>query len=322
MNPPLPGIHHVTAITANAQKNIDFYCGVLGLRLVKLTVNFDDPTSYHLYYGDELGRPGTILTFFAWPGAYRGTIGTPQVATTSFAVPKDALNFWIERLTAKGVTPNPPATRFSEKFISFTDSDGMQLEIVATENPGGHPWAADSVPAEHAIRGFHGITILEEGYESTANLLTQVMGFKVEGNEGGRFRFRAGAGDGFASTVDLLCTPDGQRGGLGAGIVHHVAYRTADDAQQETWRKELARLRFNVSPVMDRNYFHSIYYREPGGVLFEIATDNPGFTADEPMDQLGTRLMLPAQYERLRTEIENTVTPVRLPSGGTVGRTQ
>jgi len=313
MSPPLPGIHHVTAITADAQKNIDFYCGVLGLRLVKLTVNFDDPTSYHLYYGDELGKPGTILTFFAWPGAYRGTIGPPQVAATSFAVPRNALEFWSERLKEKSVTLNPRSTRFGEKLLSFADPDGMQIEIVATENPGGHPWTAGPIPIEHAIQGFHGITIFEEGYESTANLLTQVMGFKAEGNEESRFRFRASAGDGFAATVDLLCTPDAPRGGMGAGTVHHVAYRTSDDAQQENWRKELVRLRFNVSPVMDRNYFHSIYFREPGGVLFEIATDNPGFTADEPAEQLGTKLMLPPQLEPHRAEIEKAVMPVRLP---------
>ncbi|MDB5299673.1 MAG: mhqO, partial [Phycisphaerales bacterium] len=242
------GIHHVTAITADAQKNIDFYCGVLGLRLVKLTVNFADPSSYHLYYGDELGRPGTILTFFAWPGAPRGIIGPPQVAATSFAVPQNALDFWRERLAQKGMTPDPAVTRFGEALLSFTDPDGMRLEIVAAGNPDGRAWAAGPVPVEHAIRGFHGITLSEEGYENTASLLTEVMGFKAEGNDNNRFRFRAGAGEGLASVVDVLCAPDAPRGGLGAGTVHHVAYRTSDDPQQLAWRKDLVRLKFNVSP--------------------------------------------------------------------------
>lgn len=314
------GIHHVTAITADAQKNIDFYCGVLGLRLVKLTVNFDDPSSYHLYYGDELGRPGTILTFFAWPGAPRGIIGPPQVAATSFAVPQNALDFWRKRLTQKGMSPDPAVTRFGEALLSVTDPDGMRLEIVAADNPDGHAWAAGPVPVEHAIRGFHGITLSEEGYENTASLLTEVMGFKAEGNDGNRFRFRAGAGEGLASVVDVLCAPDAPRGGLGAGTVHHVAYRTSDDPQQLAWRKELVRLKFNVSPVMDRFYFHSIYFREPGGVLFEIATDNPGFTTDEPAEELGTKLKLPPQLEPYRAQIERVVPPVRLPAGGVVGR--
>jgi glyoxalase family protein len=318
--PSLPGIHHVTAITADAQKNIDFYCGVLGLRLVKLTVNFDDPSSYHLYYGDELGRPGTILTFFAWPGASRGIMGPPQVSATSFAVPQNALDFWRGRLTQRGVTLNPTVTRFGEELLGFTDPDGMRLEIVATDNPAGHAWASGPVPVERAVRGFHGITICEEGYENTASLLTDVMGFKAQGNESGRFRFRAGTGEGLASTVDLICTPDAPRGGMGAGAVHHVAYRTSDDPRQQSWRKELVRLKFNVSPIMDRTYFHSIYFREPGGVLFEIATEDPGFTVDEEAEQLGTKLKLPPQLEQHRLEIERIVPPVRLPAGGVVGQ--
>ena len=320
MNPPLPGIHHVTAITADAQKNIDFYRGLLGLRLVKLTVNFDDPASYHLYYGDELGRPGTILTFFAWPGADRGTIGPPQVSSTAFAVPQNALNFWQDRLKQKGLKLDPPTTRFGQQLLSFTDPDGMRLEIVAAENPPGHAWPAGPIPAEHAIRGFHGITISEEGHENTATLLTEVMGFKAEQTDNNRFRFRAAAGENFASVIDLLCVPGAPAGRMGAGTVHHVAYRTADDRQQKIWQNELVKLDFNVSPIMDRNYFHSIYFREPGGVLFEIATDNPGFTADEPADQLGTKLMLPPQLEPHRAEIERIATPVRLPTGPTVGR--
>jgi catechol 2,3-dioxygenase-like lactoylglutathione lyase family enzyme len=308
----IPGIHHVTAITADAQKNIDFYCGILGLRLVKLTVNFDDPGSYHLYYGDELGRPGTILTFFAWAGAYRGKIGPPQVTATAFAVPSTALDFWSRRLKEKSIQPQA-ADRFGERVLAFTDPDGMPLEIIGTPNPKGQPWSSLPIPADHAIRGFHGITISEEGYENTAKLLTDIMGFKSDGNEQNRFRYCAGSGDGFASTVDLLCVPDGRHGAMGAGVVHHVAFRTKDDAQQAVWHKTLATERLNVSPVMDRTYFHSIYYREPGGVLFEIATDGPGFTADQTAAELGKKLMLPPWLESHRAEIERVVPPVHLP---------
>lgn len=315
MKPTLPGIHHVTAITANAQANIDFYCGVLGQRLVKLTVNFDDPGSYHLYYGDELGRPGSIMTFFAWPGAPRGQVGPPQVTTTGYAVPADSLDFWEKWLNDHSVRADRGTTRFGESVLSFSDPDGMRLEVVATERPGGQAPRGGPVPPEHAIRGFHGVTLSEEGYEKTAKLLTDVMGFEAAGSEGNRFRYRA-SGDGFASVVDLLCVPSGRPGSMGAGVVHHVAFRTPDDEGQAAWRADISRLGYNVSPVMDRSYFHSIYYREPGGVLFEIATDNPGFAADEPADRLGERLMLPPWLERRRAEIERLVPKVRLPKWG------
>lgn len=311
MNRRIPGLHHVTAITADAQKNVDFYCGVLGLRLVKLTVNFDDPGSHHLYYGDEAGRPGTILTFFAWPGAPRGRIGPPQVTATSLAVPGDSLEFWEERLNEHQVEVQPAVSRFGEPVLSFADPDGLGLEIVATDQPYGQRPTGGPVAGEHAIRGFHAITVAEEGYEKTARLLTEVMGFRADGHEGNRFRYRA-AGDG-ASVVDLVCVPDARRGGLGAGVVHHVAFRTPDDEQQRAWRAELVRLGYNVSPVMDRRYFHSIYFREPGGVLFEIATDTPGFSTDEAIDALGTRLMLPPWLEPRRLELERLLPRLDLP---------
>lgn len=314
-SPTLSGIHHVTAITADAQKNIDFYCGVLGLRLVKLTVNFDDPTSYHLYYGDELGRPGTIMTFFAWPGGNAGHVGPPQVTATSFAVPRAAIRFWVERLGKSDVTVLPAFERFGEEVLSFADPDGMALEIIATEAPGGQAWAAGPVPIESAIRGFHSVTISEEGYERTARLLSDEMGYKAEGSEGNRFRYRIENSDGLATSVDLLCVPDARRGRMGAGVVHHVAFRTPDDPQQGAWHRQIIDMGFNVSPVMDRNYFHSIYFREPGGVLFEIATDTPGFTFDETAEELGTELKLPAQYEVARARIEKALPPVRLPTG-------
>lgn len=312
MNPTLPGIHHVTAITANPQANIDFYSGVLGLRLVKLTVNFDDPTSYHLYYGDERGRPGTIMTFFAWPGAPRGLVGPPQLTATTFAAPATALDYWSERLREHGVAAAPRETRFGEPVVGFTDPDGMRLEIAGVSEPGGLARAAGPLPAEYALRGFHGVTLSEEGYEKTARLLTDVMGFQAGGSEGNRFRYRAGAG-GFASVVDLLCVPDAPRGTLGAGVVHHVAFRTPDEEQQQAWRTRMAGLDFNVTPVLDRQYFRSIYFREPGHVLFEIATDPPGFTADEPAAELGTRLRLPPWLEPRRAELERVLPRLRLP---------
>jgi glyoxalase family protein len=314
--PTLEGLHHVTAITSDAQTNIDFYAGVLGLRLVKLTVNFDDPGSYHLYYGDELGRPGTVMTFFAWRGAYRGHIGPPQVTTTAFAVPAAAMDFWSTRLRDHRIKTTAEPDRFGQRVISFVDPDGLQLELAGMEKPLGAAWDAGPVPIENAIHGFASVTLSEVGYESTARLLTEVMGFAAGGSERDRFRFNAGSGDGFASTVDLVCLPAARRGSLGAGIVHHVAFRTADDAEQEAWHTSIAGAGFNVSPVMDRTYFHSIYYREPGGVLFEIATENPGFTADEPAAELGKKLMLPAWLEKHREEIERAVPPVRLPGTG------
>ena len=311
MQPTLPGIHHVTAITADAQKNVDFYTGVLGLRLVKLTVNFDDPTSYHLYYGDASGSPGTIMTFFAWPGAHRGRIGAPQVTTTAYAVPKGSLDFWSKRLSELGVTVAPMRDRFGERFIAFVDQDGMQLELIESAAAGDGAWTGGGVPLEQAIRKFHGVTLSEEGYEHTARVLTDTMQFRSTSTEGNRFRYEA-PGGGAGAIVDLLCVPDSRAGSLGAGIVHHVAFRTPDDAQQIEWRRVLATAGLNVSPVMDRNYFHSIYYREPGGVLFEIATDNPGFAVDEPADQLGTHLKLPKQYEAMRRELENYLPVLKL----------
>lgn len=312
----ISGIHHVTAITSDAQKNLDFYFGVLGLRLVKLTVNFDDPGSYHLYYGDELGRPGTILTFFAWPGAQRGRIGVPQVAATSFSIPSGSLEFWSKRLRSLHLLESQPEERFGDRLLRFTDPDGLQCELVESKEAKGRPWRNGPIPTESAIRGFQSITLAEEGYEKTASLLTAMMQFKHIGSDQNRSRYQATAGDGFASTVDVLCTPAGKLGSLGAGVVHHVAFRASNDAEQAEWHQAISSAGYNVSPVMDRCYFHSIYFREPGGVLFEIATDNPGFTADQSADVLGTKLMLPPWMERYRKQIEQAVTPLKLPITG------
>lgn len=312
MSPTLPGIHHVTAITGDAQKNIDFYCGVLGLRMVKVTVNFDDPTTYHLYYGDESGRPGTAMTFFAWNGARRGRIGPPQVTVTSFAIPADGLEYWRTRLKELGVTAVAEAERFGDHVLSFRDPDDMRLELVATDYPGGMAPEAGPVDAAHAIRGFHGVTLSEQGPEPTAALLTDVMGFKEEHTDGPRTRYRADGG-GFASVVDVLRASDQSRGFNGAGAVHHVAFRSANDDQQKAWQALIAKRDLDVSPVMDRCYFHSIYFREPGGILFEIATDGPGFVTDESLDTLGQSLQLPSWMETDRPTLEKALPPLRLP---------
>lgn len=290
---PLSGIHHVTAIASDPQANRDFYTRLLGLRLVKKTVNFDDPETYHLYYGDYNGSPGTILTFFPWPGARRGRKGNGQVTVTSFAIPAGSIGHWAAKLSKANVAFDGPTERFGEEVLSFEDPDGLRLELVAcTDGEDG------------AIRSFHSATISEEGYERTARLLTETMGFRQLGQERNRFRFVAGDG-GPSRIVDVLCSPDAPRGMVSAGTVHHIAWRTSDAAQQLRWRGVLAELDYNVSPVMDRNYFESIYFREPGGVLFEIATDGPGFAVDERLETLGESLKLPAQYEPMRDRIES-----------------
>ncbi len=308
----IPGIHHVTAIAGEPQQNIDFYADFLGLRLVKLTVNYDDPETYHLYYGDEDGHPGTILTFFPWPGAPRGRKGAGQVTTTSFSIPPDSASYWVERLRGHGVSFTGPVSRFDERLISFSDPDGLNLELVAHAGESRSGWRRGPVPQEHAIRGFFGVTLSEEGYEKTSSLLTLTMGFELVKQEGNRFRYAARSG-GPGSSVDLLCQPDARPGVVSVGTVHHVAWRTPDDVQQKKWREELVEAGLNVTPVIDRRYFHSIYFREPGGVLFEIATDPPGFTIDERKEELGKMLMLPPQLEPLRGHLDKVLPRVRLP---------
>ena len=308
---PILGLHHVTAIASDPQRNLDFYTSVLGLRLVKLTVNFDDPGTYHFYFGDGEGHPGTILTFFPWPGAKRGAAGNGQTTKTAFAVPPGSLQFWQSRLEANGVKSEALTEHFGDVGLRFQDPDGMSIALIEDGNaPETHTWAQGGIPADAAIRGFHSVTLSLDSYEHTANLLTEQMGFRLEKSEGARYRFAIGEG-GAGRTLDIVCRPAAPHGTSGAGTVHHIAWRVADDAAQEARRRQLTEARYNVSPVMDREYFHSIYYREPGGVLFEIATDPPGFTVDEPLESLGTHLKLPAQYEAAREQIEQIVLPLK-----------
>jgi catechol 2,3-dioxygenase-like lactoylglutathione lyase family enzyme len=308
------GIHHITAIAGEPQENLDFYAGLLGLRLVKLTINFDDPGTYHLYYGDGIGHPGTIMTFFPWPKAPKGRKGTGQVTATSFAVPQGAIRYWTERLGEQRIAHSGPSERFGEQVLSFADPDGLGIELVAAANIlRDRAYAQGPVPAEYAIHGFHSATLTEAGYQRTAALLTETMGFRLVQQEGNRFRYAAHSGDPGA-IADVVCAPEERPGRVAVGTVHHIAWRTADDQQQDSWQQELARLGYDVTPIIDRKYFHSIYYREPGGILFEIATDPPGFAVDEAPEELGSRLQLPPWLEPSREELVAILPPLRLPA--------
>jgi glyoxalase family protein len=315
MTPEILGIHHVTAIAGDPQQNVDFYAGTLGLRLVKLTVNFDDPGTYHLYYGDGLGRPGTIMTFFPWPGAPRGTVGLGQVGVTGFSVPRDSLDFWRRRLDASGVTARGPISRFDEQVLEFDDPDGLPLELVAGVGDRRPGWPGGPIEAEHAIRGFHSVALIErvprDASARTMHLLADAMRCRLVAEQDNRLRYEMGHG-GPGALVDLVLAAV-PRGQTAAGTVHHVAWRTPDDAHQAAWRERIGAAGVDVTPVRDRQYFRSIYFREPGGVLFEIATDPPGFATDESPDHLGEGLKLPPWLEPKRDTIQRALPPLRLP---------
>ena len=306
----LLGLHHITAIAGDAKRNVDFYTRVLGLRFVKKTVNFDDPGTYHLYYGDATASPGTLLTFFLWEGLPRGRSGSGMATAIGYSVPADALAFWTARLQANGVTVAAPVARFGNQVVAFADPDGLPLELIATAGPDTRvPAPHAEVPADKAIRGFHGVTLGAGAALASAEVLTADMGYRLAGREGTRARYTVGTG-GPGTFVDLLTDTGLPRARSGLGTVHHVAFRTPDDPSQREARDALVEHGLNVSPVVDRSYFHSIYYREPGGVLFEIATDGPGFAVDEPLEQLGRSLRLPPWYESRRAEIEAHLPPL------------
>jgi predicted esterase/catechol 2,3-dioxygenase-like lactoylglutathione lyase family enzyme len=304
------GIHHVTAIASDPQRNLDFYVGLLGLRFVKRTVNFDDPETYHLYFGDEVGTPGAIMTFFPWPGARPGRQGTGQVAVTSLAVLPRALGFWLERLVRYGIKHEGP----TKQVISFRDHDGLMLELVGDAGAEARPaWGeAPGIAPEHAIHGFHGVTIWAAQGDDTERVLVDTLGFRAVHEDGSTRRFAVGDG-GPGTLVDVRSVGGFVRGAGGAGTVHHVAWRVPDDAAQLQMRERVTKAGLEPTPVIDRNYFHSVYFREPGGVLFELATDPPGFAIDEPVARLGERLMLPRQYEAHRAQIEAILPPIHLP---------
>lgn len=314
------GIHHVTAIASDPQPNLDFYVGLLGLRFVKRTVNFDDPQTYHFYFGDEIGSPGSILTFFPWPGARRGRHGAGQAAVTSFSVLPSAMGFWVERLVHFGVAFEGPVTRRpggkeAEQVLSFKDHDGLMLEIVGHPSAESRPaWrGAPGIPTQHVLHGFHAVTLWEDNRDATERLLLDVLGFRPLWEEGSTRRYEVGAG-GPGQRVDVRTVGGFGRGAGGAGTVHHIAWRVADDEAQLALRAQLVAAGQQPTPVIDRQYFHSVYFREPGGVLFEIATDVPGFAIDEPSGRLGERLMLPPQFEAGRAQIEAALPPIHLPT--------
>jgi len=314
----ITGLHHVTAIAGNPQHNLDFYVELLGLRLVKRTVNFDDPGSYHFYFGDAVGTPGTILTFFPWPGSRRGIHGSGEVSATALAIPTGSAGFWLERLKLHHVNAERLPKRLGEDVLRFADPDGMLIELIeATPSDAAMPWGEGPVPAEHSIRGLHSVSARLQRPEETAKLLTEVFGYRWAQENGNRVRFVALTG-GIGKFIDLVSAPDVRPGRVAAGSVHHIAFRVSNDEEQIAWREKLVDLGYQVSPIMDRTYFHSIYFREPGGVLFELATDPPGFTRDEAVNELGANLRLPPWMEQARPEIENTLPKITVPRMATV----
>ncbi|OCA84134.1 ring-cleaving dioxygenase [Bacillus sp. FJAT-27225] len=301
------GIHHITAIVGHPQENVDFYAGVLGLRLVKQTVNFDDPGTYHLYFGDEGGKPGTIITFFPWAGAYQGKIGDGQVGVTSYVVPAGAMDFWEKRLEKFNI-PFTKTERFGEKYLQFEDTHGLRLEIVGRGQGETNNWTFGEVTPEVAIKGFGGAILFSSQPDKTAHLLEHVMGLELVGREGDFIRFRSTADIG--NIIDLKATTtDTGRGQMGVGTVHHIAWRAIDDEDQLDWQNYVASNGYHVTPVQDRNYFNAIYFREHGEILFEIATDPPGFAHDESQETMGEKLMLPSQYEKYRKRLEGQLIP-------------
>ena len=310
---PTSGLHHVTAVGGDPQRNADFYRAVLGLRLVKQTVNFDDPETYHLYYGDELGRPGTLLTFFPFAAAPPGRRGPGQAVRTAFAVPEGSLGWWVDHLRGTGARVSDVQHRGDRDVLVVADPDGLQLELVASAVPDDRPpYAGGPVPPEHAVRGLDSVTLAETTVEGTVEHLVGQLGFRLVEERGDRSLFATGAGAA-GQLVEVLHMPSAPRGLVAAGTVHHVAWRVPDEGTQLDWRQRLVEAGNGVTPVLDRQYFRSIYYREPGGVLFEIATDTPGFDWDEPADSLGTSLKLPPWLEAERAQIERGLPELRLP---------
>lgn len=305
------GLHHVTTLAGDTQRNVDYYTDILGLRLVKKTVNFDAPDVYHLYYGNETGSPGTILTFFPYGQLPRGRKGVGQLTYTAFSAPLASLSFWMDRLHERNVPYAGPYKRFSETFVRFEDFDGMGIELVFTDEDQRPGWDNGRIPAEYAVRGFHTVTLNELNPDRTIKLLTETMQHTLVGEEEGRFRFKAGLG-GSGNFVDVLYSPKDVHALQGAGSVHHVAFSTNSDETQAIIQEKLAESGYNVTPVQDRNYFNSIYFREPGGILFEVATNPPGFAIDESVAELGTTLKLPAQYETRRASLEKALPEIVL----------
>jgi glyoxalase family protein len=304
MENKLLGLHHITAIAGSAKGNLDFYTQVLGLRLLKKTVNFDDPGTYHLYYGDERGSAGTVLTFFPYEGARPGRAGTGMATNIAYSVPAGSFDFWLDRFEKHRVIYNKPSEKFGEPYLTFLDPDGLKLELVVPQNPDDRKaWETSDIKEPVAVKGFHGVTLTLQHIEATAAVLTDIFGYKLLEQSGNRYRYITEA-VAAAAIIDLVELPNEARGLGGAGTNHHIAFRVKDEAVLMQYRDLVARAGLHITDKIDRNYFYSLYFREPGGVLFEIATENPGFGIDEPWDQLGSGLLLPPQYEPRRSAIE------------------
>jgi len=303
MEERISGLHHITAIAGDAKRNHYFYTHVLGLRLVKKTVNFDDPYTYHFYYGDQVGTPGTILTFFPWEGIQSGRRGTRQVTEIGYSVPENSFDFWIQRFESYKVDHQDIIEKFGEQVLPFFDPDGLKLELITSKFTDNRiPWETAEVSSKHATKGFHNVTISTNKLQPTADLLVNIFGYKLADSYINRYRFVTDAVD-TAHIIDLVEQPGGTAGHIACGSVHHVAFRVMDEKVLMAFRDKIVNAGLNITEKIDRNYFYSLYFREPGGVLFELATDNPGFSVDERVEELGSSLKLPSQYEHSRNEI-------------------
>ncbi|MFM1779549.1 MAG: hypothetical protein RIS51_694 [Actinomycetota bacterium] len=300
------GIHHVTAISSDPQKNVDFYTAVLGLRLVKRTVNFDAPHVWHLYYGDEAGRPSSLMTFFPWIGVMKGKEGAGLTTATSFSVPSESIGWWESRLNKLNIQTEPRFVRNGSDVLTLFDNDGMRLELVGTQGDNRSGWdGVADIPQDHAVRGLHAVTLSERQLEPTAGMLSNLLGMRLSSEAGAMAKFDMGPG-GTGAEVEIVGGVN-DRGLQAGGTVHHVAFSAPDLPTMELWQQELLERGVQVTQIMDRQYFKSIYFREPGGVLFEIATDDPGFAIDEPLLELGKKLKLPPWLEPSREQIEHSL---------------
>lgn len=305
MKETILGLHHITAIAGDALTNYQFYSEVLGLRFVKKTVNFDDPKTYHFYFGDEIGHAGTILTFFPWgKGIPQGRRGAGMATEIGYSVPVGSLEFWMNRFNEHNIIYNKPAEKFGERYLTFLDPDGLKLELTEVADDSRTPWTTDEISTEFATRGFYHITLTVNNHVPTAAVLTDIFGYQLSAEESNRYRYKT-AEVPEAALVDLVELPEEKRGHVANGTVHHVAFRVLNDDILMKFREKVEAKGLHITPKIDRNYFYSLYFREPNGVLFEIATDNPGFTVDESLEDLGKGLKLPPQYEPMRTEIED-----------------
>jgi glyoxalase family protein len=315
MTTSVHGIHHVTCIAGSAQENLNFYVGLIGMRLVKKSVNQDDPGTYHLFYADRIGTPGTDFTFFPWPNMEPGRLGVGLTVEVSFAVPPGGLKYWQERFEESGVEHGTPESRFGEMALPFTDPHGLRLAIVETgdERP-FVPWESSPVPPDCQLRGMHSVRLWERQLVPTETVLTELMGFTSVGTEDGWQRYGV-EGNTSGKLIEVKVLPEERRGQWGTGAVHHVAWRVKDSDEQMALRERIARAGLRPTPQIDRFWFKSVYYKEPGGVLFELATDGPGFDRDEDMEHLGEQLILPPWLEPQRNEIEAALSPLEMPRG-------